>query len=89
MDTDQGEMCKSLIQWFQTLNLKAPHSNPEELSDGVALAQALNLFAPESFTGLLFSIEISKFDTIHYDFRCLAFQNQIRLYYQQLEAENE
>lgn len=47
-----GEMCQSLIEWFQTLNLTALHSNKEELSDGVALAQALHQFAPESFTGL-------------------------------------
>ncbi|XP_030242699.1 protein hook isoform X2 [Drosophila navojoa] len=40
----------SLLEWFKTLNLNAPHANAEELSDGVALAQALNQFAPESFT---------------------------------------
>ncbi|KAM7354675.1 hook microtubule tethering protein [Cochliomyia hominivorax] len=50
-----GEMCQSLIEWFQTLNLTAPHSSNEELSDGVALAQALNQFAPESFTDIWLS----------------------------------
>lgn len=50
-----GEMCQSLIEWFQTLNLAALHSNKEELSDGVALAQALNQFAPESFTDIWLS----------------------------------
>lgn len=43
-------MYYSLLEWFKTLNLKAPHANAEELADGVALAQALNQFAPESFT---------------------------------------
>ena len=46
-----GEMCQSLIEWFQTLNLSVSHTTVEEISDGVALAQALNQFAPESFTG--------------------------------------
>lgn len=50
-----GEMCQSLIEWFQTLNLTARHSSNEELSDGVALAQALNQFAPESFTDIWLS----------------------------------
>ncbi|XP_023309630.2 protein hook [Lucilia cuprina] len=50
-----GEMCQSLIEWFQTLNLTALHSTKEELSDGVALAQALNQFAPESFTDIWLS----------------------------------
>uniref|UniRef100_A0A0A1X6Y1 Protein hook n=1 Tax=Zeugodacus cucurbitae TaxID=28588 RepID=A0A0A1X6Y1_ZEUCU len=48
---ERGDMCQSLIEWFKTLNLTAPHSNLEELSDGVALAQALNQFAPDVFTG--------------------------------------
>lgn len=43
-------MCQSLMEWFKTLNLPAPHETAEELSDGVAMAQALNQFAPESFT---------------------------------------
>ncbi|XP_017858867.1 PREDICTED: protein hook [Drosophila arizonae] len=46
----QNGMYYSLLEWFKTLNLNAPHANAEELSDGVALAQALNQFAPESFT---------------------------------------
>ncbi|XP_055917517.1 protein hook [Eupeodes corollae] len=50
MEGEKIEMCKSLIEWFKTLNLKAPHSNAEQLSDGVALAQALNQFSPDSFT---------------------------------------
>ncbi|XP_060665814.1 protein hook isoform X1 [Drosophila nasuta] len=49
MSTANG-MYYSLLEWFKTLNLNAPHANAEELADGVALAQALNQFAPESFT---------------------------------------
>ncbi|CAD6997163.1 protein hook [Ceratitis capitata] len=52
---ERGDMCQSLIEWFKTLNLTAPHSNLEELSDGVALAQALNQFAPDVFTNLWLS----------------------------------
>lgn len=44
------EMCNSLIQWFQTLQLQAPHSTALELSDGVAMAQALHQIAPDTFT---------------------------------------
>lgn len=44
-------MCGNLIKWFQVLNLKAPHGNAKELSDGVAMAQALHQFAPETFSG--------------------------------------
>ncbi|XP_075166379.1 hook microtubule tethering protein [Haematobia irritans] len=50
-----GDMCQSLIDWFQTLKLSAPHSNAEELSDGVALAQALHQFSPETFTAVWLS----------------------------------
>lgn len=46
-----NEICKSLIEWFQTLNLKAAHANAEDLSDGLALAEALHQFVPEFFTG--------------------------------------
>lgn len=51
MESEKIELCKSLIEWFKVLNLSAPHSNPTELSDGVALAQALAQIAPETFTG--------------------------------------
>lgn len=45
-------MCESLIQWFQVLQLKsaAHHSTIAELSDGVAMAQALHQIAPDTFT---------------------------------------
>ncbi|KAH8298109.1 hypothetical protein KR018_006929 [Drosophila ironensis] len=50
MSAPKHEMYYSLLEWFKTLNLHAPHSDAESLADGVALAQALNQFAPESFT---------------------------------------
>uniref|UniRef100_A0A1A9W0N1 Protein hook n=1 Tax=Glossina brevipalpis TaxID=37001 RepID=A0A1A9W0N1_9MUSC len=49
------EMFQSLLKWLQTLSLSADHSNAEDLSNGVALAQALNLFAPDFFTDLWLS----------------------------------
>ncbi|XP_044316115.1 protein hook [Drosophila rhopaloa] len=50
MSASKNEMYYSLLEWFKTLNLNAPHADAESLADGVALAQALNQFAPESFT---------------------------------------
>ncbi|XP_063548337.1 protein hook-like [Cydia strobilella] len=43
-------LCDNLIKWLQTLNLKAKHGNPSELSDGVAIAEALTQVAPEYFS---------------------------------------
>lgn len=48
------DMFQSLLKWLQTLNLSASYANAEDLSNGVALAQALNLFAPDFFTGMVF-----------------------------------
>lgn len=42
-------MCDSLIHWLHTLRLQAPHRNAPELSDGVAMAQALHQIAPDHF----------------------------------------
>ncbi|XP_012540735.1 protein Hook homolog 3 [Monomorium pharaonis] len=39
-----------LIKWLGTFDLQAPHSTAEEISDGVALAEALAKIAPEWFT---------------------------------------
>lgn len=44
-------MCESLMKWLQTFDLDAPHNTLEEISDGVAMAQALNQIAPERFGG--------------------------------------
>ena len=40
----------SLIKWLDTFELESTHSTPEEISDGVALAEALSQIAPEWFT---------------------------------------
>ncbi|KXJ80579.1 hypothetical protein RP20_CCG024354 [Aedes albopictus] len=44
------EIYESLIRWLGVLQLSAPHENIQQLSDGVALAQALHLIAPEMFS---------------------------------------
>lgn len=44
------EIYESLIRWLRVLQLSAPHDNVQQLSDGVALAQALNQIAPEMFS---------------------------------------
>lgn len=51
MENNKFNLCASLIKWLQILKLEAASSTPKELSDGVAMAQALNLIAPETFTG--------------------------------------
>lgn len=51
MESEKLAMCESLIKWFKMLNLTAPHSNVKELSDGVALAQALHQISSDSFDG--------------------------------------
>ncbi|BFY99275.1 hypothetical protein BsWGS_02315 [Bradybaena similaris] len=47
---EREQICYSLITWLKTLSLDAPHSTPAELSDGVAVAQALCSIAPSFFT---------------------------------------
>lgn len=54
MENNKFNLCASLIKWLQILKLEAPSSTPKELSDGVAMAQALNLISPETFTGNFF-----------------------------------
>ncbi|XP_058793977.1 protein Hook homolog 3-like [Phymastichus coffea] len=46
--TDQD--LRSLVTWLNTFELEAPHSTVEEISTGVALAQALTQIAPEWFS---------------------------------------
>lgn len=55
MEIEKVEIYKCLIKWLQILNLKSKHSNVEDLSDGVALAEALNQIAPDNFTHNWFS----------------------------------
>ncbi|PVD23382.1 hypothetical protein C0Q70_16650 [Pomacea canaliculata] len=50
MEPDREQICNSLITWLQTLELSAPHDNPAELSDGIAIAQGLQQIAPEYFS---------------------------------------
>uniref|UniRef100_A0A182VU68 Protein hook n=1 Tax=Anopheles minimus TaxID=112268 RepID=A0A182VU68_9DIPT len=50
MENDKMEIYVSLVRWLGVLNLSAPHQTVQELSDGSALAQALNQIAPEVFT---------------------------------------
>uniref|UniRef100_A0A182K2D8 Protein hook n=1 Tax=Anopheles christyi TaxID=43041 RepID=A0A182K2D8_9DIPT len=50
MENDKMEIYESLIRWLSVLNLSAPHGTVQEMSDGAALAQALNQIAPEVFT---------------------------------------
>ncbi|XP_005092023.1 protein Hook homolog 3 [Aplysia californica] len=47
---DREQICASLITWLETFSPEAPHSTAEELSDGVAIAQALCVIAPSFFT---------------------------------------
>lgn len=83
METKNKDMCESLIQWFQVLNLQSPHSNAMELSNGVAVAQALNQIAPDTFTGMLFALATLAYThtkdkkRIEYNKLCrfVAFQN--------------
>ncbi|XP_053694661.1 protein hook isoform X2 [Sabethes cyaneus] len=50
MESDKMEIYESLIRWLGVLQLSASHENVQQLSDGVALAQALNQIAPEIFS---------------------------------------
>lgn len=56
MENNKFNLCASLIKWLQILKLEAASSTPKELSDGVAMAQALNLISPETFTGNFYFI---------------------------------
>ncbi|XP_011162542.1 protein Hook homolog 3 [Solenopsis invicta] len=47
---DYRQQLGYLIKWLSTFDLQAPHSSAEEISDGVALAEALTKIAPEWFT---------------------------------------
>uniref|UniRef100_A0A0B7ANI6 Calponin-homology (CH) domain-containing protein n=1 Tax=Arion vulgaris TaxID=1028688 RepID=A0A0B7ANI6_9EUPU len=47
---EREQICYSLITWLETLSPEAPHSTPADLSDGVAISQALNIIAPSFFT---------------------------------------
>ncbi|XP_050438747.1 protein Hook homolog 3-like [Adelges cooleyi] len=52
---DNKDLCNVLLKWLQTLSLKAPHRTLHDISDGVAMAEALNQIAPECFDDTWFS----------------------------------
>lgn len=58
METHREEMCKSLSEWFTAFYKENCQSDDEiddkylnDLSDGIAIAQALRKLAPDYFTG--------------------------------------
>lgn len=44
------QQLSSLITWLDTFELRPAHQTPEDISNGVALAEALTQIAPEWFT---------------------------------------
>ena len=46
------QQLNSLIKWLDTFDLKAPHSTAEDISNGVALAEALTKIDSGWFTAL-------------------------------------
>lgn len=58
MEKHRDEMCKSLSEWFTAFykeNCQSDGENDDkylnDLSDGIAIAQALRKLAPDYFTG--------------------------------------
>ncbi|XP_029164768.1 protein Hook homolog 3 [Nylanderia fulva] len=49
---DHRQQLSNLIKWLGTFDLQAPHNSAENISDGVALAEALAQIAPEWFTAV-------------------------------------
>lgn len=47
---NQADLCNILLKWLQTFNLDAPHASLGDITDGVAMAQALHQIAPEWFS---------------------------------------
>lgn len=46
----ENQQLNNLIKWLDTFDLQIPHATAEDISDGVALADALAQIAPEWFT---------------------------------------
>lgn len=73
METDREEMCKSLSEWFTAFykeNCQSDGENDDkclnDLSDGIAIAQALRKLAPDYFTGEVGSWLLSIYvDLVH------------------------
>lgn len=55
MESNNSEMCKSLKEWFKTLNVHQvkASNNDLDLSDGVAMGKALHKFSPDFFSGTI------------------------------------
>lgn len=47
---NREQQLSNLLKWLGTFDLQAPHSTVEDISDGVALSEALTQIAPEWFT---------------------------------------
>ncbi|KAL4135120.1 hypothetical protein QTP88_006769 [Uroleucon formosanum] len=52
---ENKDLCNVLLKWLQTLQLKTPHRTLYDITDGVALAEALNQISPECFDENWFS----------------------------------
>ncbi|XP_060857133.1 protein Hook homolog 3-like isoform X1 [Metopolophium dirhodum] len=52
---ENKDLCNVLLKWLQTLHLKTPHRTLYDITDGVALAEALNQISPECFDDNWFS----------------------------------
>ncbi|XP_050531116.1 protein Hook homolog 3-like isoform X2 [Daktulosphaira vitifoliae] len=52
---EKKDLCNVLLKWLQTFSLKGAHRTLHDISDGVAMAEALNQIAPECFDENWFS----------------------------------
>ncbi|KAK6181515.1 hypothetical protein SNE40_009352 [Patella caerulea] len=51
---DRAQLCLSLIKWLNTFKVTVPNQTVEDLSDGIAVAQALREIAPDYFNDAWF-----------------------------------
>ncbi|XP_049644376.1 protein Hook homolog 2 [Suncus etruscus] len=49
MSVDKAELCGSLLTWLQTFHVPPPCASPQDLSNGLAVAQVLNQIDPSWF----------------------------------------
>lgn len=49
MSVDKAELCGSLLTWLQTFHVPPPCASPQDLSNGLAIAQVLNQIDPSWF----------------------------------------
>ncbi|KAM4889221.1 protein Hook homolog 2 isoform 2-T2 [Thomomys bottae] len=50
MSVDKAELCASLLTWVQTFQVPFPCANPQDLSNGLAIAYVLNQIDPSWFS---------------------------------------